>query len=132
MIDTSLAIIITSVTALAFVAAGVLYVRGKPTSIEDYLVARNSAGTSLATATLVASVIGAWVLFSPAETGTWAGLVALIGYSVGQAAPLVAFVFIGTRMRRLMPDGHSLTEYVWHRYGTLMYLFTIGVTVFYF
>ena len=88
MSDNGLAILIIVVTATVSVAGGVLYVRRRALSLEDYLVARGSAGTSLSTATLVASVIGAWVLLSPAETGTWAGMVALIGYSIGQAAPL--------------------------------------------
>ena len=131
MSDNGLAILISLVTAAVFVAAAVLYVRRRALSLEDYLVARGSAGTTLSTATLVASVIGAWVLLSPAEAGTWAGMVALIGYGVGQAAPLVAFMFVGIRMRRLMPEGHSLTEYVWHRYGPQMYAFTLGVIVFY-
>ena len=131
MIDGGVAILITVLTATVFVAAGVVYVRRRTLSLEDYIVSRSSAGTSVATATLVASVIGAWVLLSPAETGTWAGMVALIGYGVGQAAPLVAFIFVGPRMRRLMPEGHSLTEYIWHRYGPYMYVFGLGVIVFY-
>ena len=131
MIDSWVAIVITVVTAAVFVAAGVLAVRRRTLGIEEFLVARSSAGTKVSTATLVASVIGAWVLLSPAETGTWAGLVALVGYGIGQAAPLVAFMFVGPRMRRLMPDGHSLTEYVWHRYGRVMYGFTLAVIVFY-
>ena len=35
------------------------------------------------------------------------------------------------RMRRLMPQGHSLTEYAWFRFGKAMYVFTLGVMVFY-
>ena len=122
MIDSTAAVLIALGTAIVFVAAGVLYVRGRALGIEDYLVARGSAGGGLATATLVASVIGAWILFSPGEAGTWAGLVALVGYGIGQAAPLAAFVFVGPRMRALMPHGHSLTEYVWRRYGRGMHL----------
>ena len=131
MVDSGVAIAIAVLTAGLFVAAGVLKVKRRSLTVEEYLVARNSAGSSLATATLVASVIGAWILFSPAETGTWAGLIALIGYGIGQAAPLAAFVVVGPRMRRLMPNGHSLTEYVWHRYGRSMYVFTLGIIVFY-
>ncbi len=131
MIDGTVAIIIALVTAAAFGAAGVAYVRQRRASVEDYLVARGSAGAQITTATLVASVIGAWVLFSPAEAGTWAGLAALVGYGIGQAAPLLAFVFLGPRMRRIMPEGHSLTEYVWHRYGPAMYALALAVIVFY-
>ncbi len=131
MFDLWVALVVTLATSSVFLSLGVLYVRRRRLSVEDYLVSRNSAGSTVATATLVASVIGAWILFSPAETATWAGMVALIGYGVGQAAPLVAFMVLGPRMRRLMPHGHSLTEYVWHRYGRLPYLFTLGVIVFY-
>ena len=131
MINGNVAILIALLTSAAFLSAGVMYVRKRTMSVEDYLVARNTAGGKLATATLVASVIGAWVLLSPAETGTWAGLAGLIGYGIGQAAPLVAFIFVGPRMRRLMPEGHSLTEFVWHRYGACMYVFTLAVIVFY-
>ena len=131
MIDSTAAILITLAVAVTFTVAGVIYVRQRSLNIEDYLVARGSTGSGVATATLVASVIGAWILLSPAEAGTWAGLVALIGYAIGQAAPLLVFVFLGPRMRQLMPQGHSLTEYVKYRYGPTMHLFTLGVIVFY-
>ena len=131
MIDGGLALAVALITAGLFVLAGIMHVRRRRLDLEEYLVARNSAGSGLATATLVASVIGAWLLFSPAETGTWAGMVALIGYGLGQAAPLAAFIIVGPRMRRLMPEGHSLTEYVWHRYGPKMYVFSLAVIVFY-
>ena len=131
MIDSGIAIAIAVVAAAAFVAAGVLGVRRYRLNMEEYLVARGSARANVATATLVASVIGAWILFSPAEAGTWAGIAALIGYGIGQAAPLAAFVLVGPRMRRLMPDGHSLTEYVWHRFGPAMYVFALIVILFY-
>ncbi len=131
MIDSGVAIVIAAVVAGLFVVAAVLSVRGRRLKVEEYLVARNSARAPVATATLVASVLGAWILFSPAEAGAWAGIAALVGYGIGQAAPLAAFILLGPRMRRLMPNGHSLTEYVWHRYGSAMYGFTLVVILFY-
>jgi Na+/proline symporter len=129
--NSTLAIIITLITAVTFALLGVLYVSRHRLSLEEYIVHRNSTGSWLALATVVASVAGAWILFSPAETGVRTGLAALIGYGVGQAAPLAAFAAMGPRMRRLMPQGHSITEYVWHRFGPAMYLFALGVMVFY-
>ena len=125
------AILITLVTAAVFLVLGVWYVRGRSINVEDYIVSRNSAGTGLAIATLVASGLGAWILFSPAETGTWAGIAGLIGYGIGSAAPLVGYIILGPRMRRLMPQGHSVTEYVWHRFGPLVYYLTLLVVIFY-
>ncbi len=124
-------IIIMLLTSVSFVMISIWFVREKRQTLENFIVFRNSTGSIVTTATLVASVIGAWILFSPAETGTWAGIVGIIGYSLGQAAPLVAFVFIGVKMRRMMPQGHSLTEYVWYRYGKGLYFITIAVTIFY-
>ena len=127
----ALALTVTFITALFFAALGIMYVRRRQLTVEEYIINRGSAGTGVAVATVVASVAGAWILFSPAETGTWAGMVALIGYGLGQAAPLVAFAIVGPRMRRLMPHGHSLTEFVWHRFGPAMYVFVLGVMIFY-
>ncbi len=131
MLDAGLAVPIALITAVVFVVAGVMYARRGSGGVEDYLVARNSAGSTLATATLVASVAGAWILFSPAEAGTWAGIAAIVGYGIGQAAPLIAFIWLGPKMRSVMPEGHSLTEFVWYRYGPAMYVFTLGVIIFY-
>ena len=131
MLSPLIAIIITLVTAAVFLLLGIWYVRGKSISIEDYIVSRNTAGTGLAIATLVASGLGAWILFSPAETGTWAGIAGLIGYGIGSAAPLVAYVLLGPRMRQLMPQGHSVTEYVRHRFGLPLYYFALFVVIFY-
>ena len=127
----TLSIIIAVLTALVFAAIGILYIRGRRLSVEEFIVNRNTAGAGVAVATVVASIAGAWILFSPAETGTWAGLIALIGYGIGQAAPIVAFAVIGPRMRRLMPKGHSVTEYAWHRFGKAMYVFVLAVMLFY-
>ena len=131
MLPPLITIIITLATAAVFLSLGIWYVRGKSISVEDYIVSRNTAGLGLATATLVASGLGAWILFSPAETGTWAGIAGLVGYGIGSAAPLVAFVLLGPRMRQLMPQGHSVTEYVRHRYGIPLYYFVLFVVIFY-
>ena len=131
MSEGTIAVVTMMVTSLFFVALGVWYVGRSKISVEDFIVSRNVAGTGLATATLVASALGAWILFAPAETGANFGVSSLVGYGLGSAAPLLAFIVLGARMRRLMPDGHSITEFVWYRYGAPMYFFTIAVVIFY-
>ncbi|MCE2469034.1 MAG: hypothetical protein J4F32_00660 [Dehalococcoidia bacterium] len=115
----------------AFAAAGILYSRSRRVSLEGFISARHTVGGATATATVVASILGAWILFSPAEAATWAGLAALIGYGVGQALPILAFIVLGPRMRRLMPEGHSLTEFVRHRFGPAVYAFVLLIMVLY-
>ncbi len=126
------ALAIAIITMVAFAAIGVAYTRRRArVTVEDFISARGSVGGLSTTATLVASIMGVWILFAPAEAATWAGLIAVIGYGVGQAAPIVAFMVVGPRMRRVMPQGHSLSEFAWYRYGRLMYGVTLAIIVFY-
>lgn len=128
----SLALVITLVTVASFTLLGVVNLHQRSLNdVEDYIVHRNQVGSSMAIATIVASVIGAWLLLSPAEAATWAGIPGIIGYGVGQAAPLIAFAYLGPRLRQVMPQGHSLTEYVWYRFGAGMYTLTVLISVFY-
>ena len=122
---------LVTLSALFFAWLGFRAVRGAKHTLEDHLVSRNSTGAVTGAATVAASIIGAWVLFSPAETAMWAGLAGVAGYAIGQAAPLFAFAWLGPRLRRLMPRGHSLTEYVRHRYGRPMHLMTLLIMLFY-
>jgi Na+/proline symporter len=131
MLAPELVIALIIAIALIFVLFSVWHVRRQALTVEDYVVSRNSAGVTLATATLIASGLGAWISFSPAETGATFGIVALVGYGIGSALPLVAFIVLGPRMRQLMPQGHSITEYVWHRFGPGMYVFVLLVVIFY-
>ncbi len=125
------ALVAAIVTMAVMSAAGITYARTRRQTIEDFVSARGSIGGMTAMATMTASLLGAWILFSPAEAATWAGVAALIGYGIGQAAPIVAFTIVGPRMRKLAPNGHSLSEFVWQRYGRAMYLLTLLIIVLY-
>jgi Na+/proline symporter len=131
---------LSSTTALAaaallltvFAAFGIYAVRGRAGGVEDFLTARNSVGPRMLTATLVASGMGVWILLSPPEAGAaFGGVSAVAGYAVGEALPLLAYAELGPRIRELIPDGHSLTEYALARYGPAMYAFVLLVSVAY-
>jgi Na+/proline symporter len=122
---------VTLVTIAAFTLMGLLQASRRTITLEDYMVSRNSVGTQAALATIVASAMGAWILFSPPEVGATSGIAGILGYCIGQATPSAMFAFMGTRIRFLMPHGHSLNEYVLHRFGNAMYLLTLGIIVFY-
>ena len=117
--------------ALIFALAGLLYTRGKKLTIEDYTTARRSVNLWTAIASLIAASMGAWILFSPAEAAVTNGITALIGYSIGSASAVFIFAWIGVRIRSLMPEGHTITEYIFHRYGKLMYAIVLLTAVFY-
>ena len=80
---------------------GIVYwnFRKVKTSLEDYVVDRNNVNSLTSISTLVSSMLGAWILFSPSETGVGHGINGILGYSFGQALPFVAFAIIGSRIR---------------------------------
>ncbi|MFB6305200.1 MAG: sodium:proline symporter [Haloferacaceae archaeon] len=132
MVTAATALAATAAVLLAFAAFGAWYARGRVESVEDFISARSSAGTGTLTATLVASSMGAWILFSPAEAGAaFGGITAIVGYGLGSALALGAYAVVGPRIRRAIPEGHSLTEYAYARYGSAFYAFVLVVSVAY-
>ncbi|MEO0540038.1 MAG: Na+/proline symporter [Cyanobacteria bacterium P01_A01_bin.105] len=127
----AIALLITLVTTAAFTLVG-LASAGRRVNLDSYLVHRNQVGGWQALATVVASSLGAWILFSPPEAGSvFGGMSAILGYCLGSAGAVALFCFVGPRLRHLMPRGHSLNEYVKHRYGGVMYWFVEGVMLLY-
>lgn len=127
----AIALVVVLVTAGLFTLLGLLHASKQTIDLEEYMVSRDRVGTGMAIATIVASALGAWILFSPPEVGATSGIVGILGYCLGQAAPAGVFATIGPRIRTLMPKGHSLNEYVMYRFGMAMYSLTLGIIVFY-
>ena len=114
-----------------FAIAGVMYARRVRDDLENYIVARNSQGSVATIATLLASSLGAWILFSPPQAATWGGLAAVIGYALGAMSPRLAMIPLGRRMRELMPRGHTLTEFLMARYGRTLHALVLVIMLFY-
>jgi len=132
MVTSTVALGVTVATLALFAALGTWYARGRVGSTEDFISARSSTGGGRLTATLIASSMGAWILFSPVEAAAaFGGISALVGYGVGSATPLVAYAWVGPRIREYIPEGHSITEYAYARYGTAMYVYVLLVSVAY-
>ena len=132
MVNTTTALALTVGTLVVFVGLGTWYSRGRVESIEDLITARGTAGSGTLTATLIASSMGAWILLSPAQAGAaFGGLTAVVGYAAGSALALAAYALVGPRIRQLIPEGHSLTEYALARYGRAMYAYVLVVSVLY-
>jgi solute:Na+ symporter, SSS family len=129
MVSSMGAIALVVVTVAATTAVGLWYTRGTD-SIEEFISARDSVGTRTLVATLLASNMGGWILFSPAEAGAaFGGVTAVAGYALGSAAASLVYVVVGPRIRRLIPEGHTLTEYAFVRYGPAMYAYVLLVSV---
>ena len=114
------------------VVIGLLFSRRRrPAGVDDFVAARNSAGPLTSVATVTASILGGWILFSPAESATLAGITAVVGYGVAQALPLFAYAALGPRIRNLAPYGHSLSEFALFRYGRAMHLLVLSFILLY-
>ena len=131
MLDANLGIITLIIVCAAFLVLGMGYAwRRRGQSVEDYTISRNHASVNVGIATLVASMFGTWVLLSPGESGANFGIISLVGYAIGMAGIPVMYMFVGPRIRQLMPNGHSLTEYVRHRFGMLPFVIIFLAIIF--
>ncbi|MUV59385.1 sodium:proline symporter [Halobacterium sp. CBA1126] len=131
MVTTAGALALTVATLSVFTAVGLWVSRGEVRSVEDLISARGSASEGRTTATLIASVMGVWILLSAPEAGALYGIAAVAGYALGEAVPMLVYSKLGPRIRAVIPEGHSLTEYAYVRYGTAMHAFVLAVSVLY-
>ena len=86
------------IICLCFVIFGVSYSK-KYQGLNNYLLANRSVGVFSLTTSLVASALGAWILFGPASAATWGGIGAVIGYALGTAAPMLFLLNFGPKIR---------------------------------
>ena len=129
-LNQNLALLLIIAASLLFAAIGILYSR-KHQGLSNYLTAGRNVGTTSLTTSLVASALGAWILFGPASAATWGGIGSVIGYSLGTAFPMIAFIFLGTKIRKVFPKGNTLTEFIHHKFGKNLFKLTLMLTIFY-
>ena len=125
-----LALLLVIVVSLLFALIGILYSR-KHQSLSNYLTAGRNVGVLSLTTSLVASALGAWILFGPASAATWGGIGSVIGYSLGTAFPMIAFIFLGTKIRKVFPRGSTLTEFIYRKFGKDLFKLILILTIFY-
>tara|TARA_B100001029_G_scaffold134806_1_gene113691 strand:+ start:236 stop:1666 length:1431 start_codon:yes stop_codon:yes gene_type:complete len=123
---------ITLILSLSFlfIFLGIFY-SNKYKGINNYLVANRSIGTFSLTTSLVASALGAWILFGPASAATWGGIGAVIGYALGTAFPLFILIYLGEKLRKKYSKGKTLIEIVRIRFGKKLFKLILFLSVFY-
>lgn len=105
------------VALVSFVWIGLRAARGASGSLDDYLTARHTQGASALGLSFLASGMGAWILFGPPEIGAFVGPIAVAGYAIGVALPIVVLAWCGRGVRRHLPHGRSIAEFAGLRYG---------------
>ena len=126
--STSLSLVI--VISLIFTMLG-LYHSNKFKGINNYLTANRNIGLFSLTTSLVASALGAWVLFGPAAAATWGGIGAVIGYALGTAFPMIFLIYLGKKIRTEFPKGSSLIEFMRKKFGKSLFKLILFMTIFY-
>ena len=126
----NLALLLILVISLLFALIGILYSK-KHQNLSNYLTAGRNVGSLSLTTSLVASALGAWVLFGPASAATWGGMGSVIGYALGAAFPMIVFIFLGTKIRKLFPKGSTLTEFIYKKFGKNIFKLVLILTIFY-
>ena len=122
----TLVIIISAIFAILGI-----YHSKKFQGINNYLTANRNIGFFSLTTSMVASALGAWILFGPASAATWGGIGAVIGYSLGTAFPLFFLIYLGKKIRNEFPKGSSLIEFMRRKFGKSLFKLILLMTIFY-
>jgi Na+/proline symporter len=126
--STSLTLVIT--ISLIFTLLGLIYSK-KHQGINNYLTANRNIGFFSLTTSLIASALGAWILFGPASAATWGGIGAVIGYALGTAFPMIFLISLGKKIRNDFPKGSTLIEFLRKRFGKSLFKLILLMTIFY-
>tara|TARA_B110001452_G_scaffold231872_1_gene208927 strand:- start:1284 stop:2720 length:1437 start_codon:yes stop_codon:yes gene_type:complete len=126
--STSLTIVV--VISLIFTLIGLTYSK-KYQGINNYLTANRNIGFFSLSTSLVASALGAWVLFGPASAATWGGIGAVIGYALGTAFPMIFLIPLGKKIRNEFSKGSTLIEFLRKRFGKSLFKLILLMTIFY-
>ena len=124
------AIILILSLSFIFVFFGIIY-SNKFKGINNYLVANRSVGAFSLSTSLVASALGAWILFGPASAATWGGIGAVIGYALGTAFPFFILIYLGEKFRKVYPEGKTLTQIIRIKFGKKLFKLILFLSIFY-
>ncbi len=129
-ISQSSSLTLVIVISLLFVIFGIYHSK-KFQGINNYLTANRNIGLFSLTTSLVASALGAWILFGPASASTWGGIGAVIGYALGTGFPMIFLIYLGKKIRTDFPKGSSLIEYMRKKFGKSLFKLILLMTIFY-
>jgi len=126
----STSLILVIAISLIFAFLGILHSKKFP-GINNYLTANRNIGLFSLTTSLVASALGAWILFGPVAASTWGGVGAVIGYALGTAFPMIFLIYFGKKIRNEFPKGSSLVEFMRKKFGKSLFKLILLMTIFY-
>ena len=126
--ETSLVLVI--IVSLIFTLVGIIY-SNRHKGLDNYLTANRNIGLFTLSTSLIASALGAWILFGPASAATWGGIGAVIGYALGTAFPMIFLIFLGKKIRKDFPKGSTLIEFLRKKFSKTLFKLILFMTIFY-
>ncbi|MSP10776.1 MAG: sodium:solute symporter [Pelagibacteraceae bacterium] len=129
-INQSTSITLIIIVSLIFTFLGIYYSKKYP-GLNNYLTANRNIGFFSLTNSLVASALGAWILFGPPSAATWGGIGAVIGYALGTAFPMILLIFLGKKIRNEFPKGSTLIEFMRKKFGKSLFKLILFMSIFY-
>jgi len=130
LLDQNLTLLLIISISLLFALIGILHSR-KYQGLSNYLTAGKNIGTLSLTTSLIASALGAWILFGPASAATWGGIGSVIGYSLGTAFPMIALIYLGKKIRKTFPSGITFTQFIFYKIGKNLFKSIFLLSIFY-
>ncbi len=130
IIEQSTSVVLLIIISLIFTILGI-YNSKKFKSINNYITANRNIGFFSLTTSLVASALGAWILFGPVSAATWGGIGAVIGYALGTAFPMIFLIYFGKKIRKEFPNGSSLIGFMRKKFGKSLFKLILIMTIFY-
>jgi len=98
---------------------------------DTYMAARGSQNWLRIGLSLFASGMGIWILFGPSEVGYYGGFWDVVGYAVSAATPFLLLAYVGPMIRKRLPSGVTLADYVRIRLGRPMQVYVGLISIFY-
>jgi len=129
-ISQSTSLILIIFISLLFTILGIFRSK-KSRGLDNYLTANRNIGVFSLTTSLSASALGAWILFGPVSAATWGGVGSIIGYSLGTAFPMFFLIYFGKKIRKDLPKGSSLIEFMRKKFEKSLFKLILVMTIFY-
>ena len=129
--DLNLAYVLMIATLGFFGYVGYHAVTKKELEQDEFLSARGSQSSLRIGLSLFASGMGIWILFGPSEVGYWGGFWDVVGYAVSASTPFLLLAYVGPMIRKRLPEGVTLADYVRMKIGRPMQIYVGIISVIY-
>lgn len=132
MSDQSIGVLLfVFLSALIFAAAMFACRRAAIQSIDDLVAGGRRVGLGLIASSVMMSWVWTTTILGSAEAGVWFGVTGGFHYAWGAIVPFLVFVPVALRLRRIMPNLTTFTEFIHERYGktvhTVFLIYAIAV-----